>query len=303
MCKTTTTGPLLVKGAKEESALPQPSSVARYSCAASMIAVFVAWCSVVFVEEDKAPGIGSPLHDYKTPLFLTGGYLLGLPLLRTFTSLFLSDIVDVKVLLKETMIIYNGGQVLLNGWMVYKIMDAVLYRGHPFFGDVQTISGASFAVWVHYMDKYLEFFDTIFMVLRGRMDQVSFLHVYHHVSIAWAWWFAVKSWPGGDSYFGALLNSFIHVMMYSYYTLSLLKVRCPWKKYLTQAQLIQFTTVLIYTACMSVYHIKYSELESKHYWCMAIQSFEMTSLFFLFMAFYSKAYKKKKNAITTKKQI
>jgi hypothetical protein len=27
-------------------------------------------------------------------------------------------------------------------------------------------------VWVHYCDKYLEFLDTFFMVLRGKMDQV-----------------------------------------------------------------------------------------------------------------------------------
>jgi elongation of very long chain fatty acids protein 4 len=162
------------------SALPQPTLFARYSCAALMIAIFAAWGNVVFVDEAEAPGIGSPLHDYKVPLLLTSGYLLSLPLLRSFTSRFLSTNVDVKVLLKETMLIYNGGQVLLNGWMVYKIMDAVLYRDHPFFGDVHTITGASFAVWVHYMDKYLEFFDTFFMVLRGRMDQVrGFYRVAH----------------------------------------------------------------------------------------------------------------------------
>jgi hypothetical protein len=170
MCQTTMS-PVQVNGGKG-SALPQPSLFARYSCAALMIAIFAAWGNVVFVDEAKAPGIGSPLHNYKVPLFLTSGYLLSLPLLRIFTSRFLSPNVDVKVLLKETMVIYNGGQVLLNGWMVYKIMDAVLYRDHPFFGDVRTITGASFAVWVHYMDKYLEFFDTFFMVLRGRMDQV-----------------------------------------------------------------------------------------------------------------------------------
>ena len=79
-------------------------------------------------------------------------------------------------------------------------------------------------------------------------------------------------------------------MMYSYYTLSLLKVRCPWKRYLTQAQLLQFTTVLVYTACMAYYHPRNSDLEPKHYWCMIIQSFEMISLFVLFTAFYFKAY-------------
>ena len=79
----------------------------------------------------------------------------------------------MKLLLKETMVVYNGGQVLLNGWMVYRFIDALVNKGHPFIGDLYTVnSGATFAVWIHYMDKYLEFFDTFFMVLRGRMDQV-----------------------------------------------------------------------------------------------------------------------------------
>ena len=100
--------------------------------------------------------------------------------------------------------------------------------------------------------------------------------------------------PGGDIYFGALLNSWIHVMMYSYYTLSLLKIRCPWKKYLTQAQLIQFTTVVMYTCCTMIsFHDQ--KLSAKYYAAACVQIFEMVSLFVLFMHFYSKAYSKKSN--------
>ena len=77
------------------------------------------------------------------------------------------------------MIIYNVAQVFLNGWTVYAIIDALVYRGHPFIGSrsltgVAISSGSSYAVWVHYCDKYLEFFDTYFMILRGNMKQVSF---------------------------------------------------------------------------------------------------------------------------------
>ena len=83
----------------------------------------------------------------------------------------------MKLLLTESMIIYNVAQVFLNGWMVYEMIHAVLNKGHPFIGSrsivgVAVESGASYAVWVHYCDKYLEFFDTYFMVLRGKMDQV-----------------------------------------------------------------------------------------------------------------------------------
>ena len=126
--------------------------------------------------------------------------------------------------------------------------------------------------------------------------QVSFLHVYHHVSIAWAWWFALYSWPGGDNYFGALLNSWIHAMMYSYYTLSLLKISCPWKRYLTQCQLLQFCTVVGYTIFCAYINYQKGQLDFPCQACIFVQSFEMISLFFLFMHFYNKAYKNKKGS-------
>lgn len=121
--------------------------------------------------------------------------------------------------------------------------------------------------------------------------QVSFLHVYHHVSISLAWWFALRAAPGGDSYFGAMVNSWIHVMMYSYYTLALLKIACPWKRYLTQAQLVQFVSVVGYTI------ICYTK-QPPGTWVMPylVQLFEMISLLVLFLHFYRKAYRSKQES-------
>lgn len=101
----------------------------------------------------------------------------------------------------------------------------------------------------------------------------------------------MKLYPGGDIYFGALLNAWIHVMMYSYYTFSLLKIRCPWKKYLTQAQLIQFLSVLVYSA-QSMYRMP-EEGNWTHYLAYSVQVFEMTSLFVLFLHFYFQAYRRR----------
>jgi elongation of very long chain fatty acids protein 4 len=274
-----------------EALLEPPSLLARGSCASILVAVFAVWSKYTFVGEDLSPGVMTEVHDYKVPLMLTIGYLVSLPLLKVFAKNYLSKTVDVKLLLTESMILYNVGQVMLNAWMVYKFIKA-LYSGHPFVGDIHS-TAATYAVWVHYCDKYLEFLDTYFMVLRGKMDQVSFLHIYHHATIAWAWWAGITLWPGGDAYFGALLNSWIHVMMYSYYALSLLKIRCPWKKYLTQAQLVQFMSVLIY----SVFSFRGlpQEANSKHIAALIIQDAEMISLFFLFMHFYNKAYNKRKS--------
>jgi hypothetical protein len=82
-------------------------------------------------------------------------------------------------------------------------------------------------------------------------------------------------------------------MMYSYYTLSLLKISCPWKKYLTMSQLAQFLSVLAYSA-LSLYTMP-EEGNWTHYLAYGTQVFEMTSLFVLFMHFYSKAYSKKQS--------
>lgn len=83
-------------------------------------------------------------------------------------------------------------------------------------------------------------------------------------------------------------------MMYSYYTLSLLKFSCPWKRYLTQAQLLQFTSVVVYTFFSIYIQLRDKVAEPKHYACFAVQIFEMVSLFALFSHFYAKAYAKKK---------
>lgn len=295
---------------------PPPTVMARLTCVSILVGIFALWAKFSFVDESAIPGAHVTLHGWQVPAGMNAIYLLSLPLLRMFSSNYLSKYTDVKLLLRESMILYNGAQVLLNGWMVYRLLDALLFRGHPVVGGFKDVvdTGAYYTVWIHYCDKYLEYLDTYFMVLRGRMDQVSqddstttfailtkhshsilqvsFLHVYHHTSISFAWWWGIKVFPGGDSYFGALLNSWIHVMMYSYYTLSLLKIPCPWKRFLTQAQLLQFTAVLIYTAWSislvpdgTPFIVKSSYL---------VQCLEMTSLFVLFLHFYRKAYFQKK---------
>lgn len=126
----------------------------------------------------------------------------------------------------------------------------------------------------------------------ARVQQVSFLHVYHHISIVFAWWYALRFYDGGDNYFGSIMNSAIHVLMYSYYALSLLKINCPWKKYLTMAQLIQFVTVLGYTFVSEAMVPPDFPLLSRMSY--RVQAFEMISLFLLFAHFYNKKYSKQR---------
>lgn len=152
--------------------LREPSRLARYACAGISCVIFSMWWRFTFVPENSTPGVDVPMHSWKTTAMLTIGYLFSLPILKWSTDKFLSGI-DTKILLKESMVLYNIAQVALNGWMVWRFVDAIVNKSHPFIGDISSTSaGTGFAIWVHYCDKYLEFFDTYFMILRGRMDQV-----------------------------------------------------------------------------------------------------------------------------------
>jgi len=163
--------------------------------------------------------------------------------------------------------------------------------GKPLWG--QSIDKSSngfevaFLIWIHYNNKYVELIDTVFMVFRKKDQQVSFLHVYHHVLLIWSWFFVCKYFPGGEAYFGAAANSFIHVLMYSYYFAALLGVSCPWKKYLTQCQQLQFVVCFAHAVTVMYRGIVPT-------WLCYLQMWVMSNMLVLFTLFYMKAYAKKK---------
>ena len=83
-----------------------------------------------------------------------------------------------------------------------------------------------------------------------------------------------------DSYFGVACNASVHVLMYSYYLAASLGVRCPWKRYLTLAQMVQF--------CACAAHSLY--LLATPGACPAVlpltQLFVMSNMLALFARFY-----------------
>jgi len=147
----------------------------------------------------------------------------------------------------------------------------------------------AFLVWVHYNNKFIELLDTVFMVLRKKHQQITFLHMYHHILIIWAWFFVCKYACGGDAYFGMFCNSLIHVFMYSYYGLALLKINTPWKKWLTNLQLVQFAVCLAHSIYVIIYGIY-------PFYLACLQLWVMLNMLVLFGDFYRKAYLSKRPA-------
>ncbi|XP_068127921.1 very long chain fatty acid elongase 7 [Hyperolius riggenbachi] len=158
--------------------------------------------------------------------------------------------------LKGLMAIYNAVMVIFSLYMVYEFLMAGWATGYSYQCDIVDYSKSPQAVrmawtcWLYYFSKFIELLDTIFFVLRKKNSQITFLHVYHHSIMPWTWWFGVKFAAGGLGTFHALVNSVVHVIMYSYYGLSALGPAYQkylwWKKYMTTIQLTQFVMVTIH---------------------------------------------------------
>lgn len=78
--------------------------------------------------------------------------------------------------------------------------------------------------WISLLVRVAELVETVFFVLRKKQNQVSHLHVYHHVSTIILLWAFFKYSAGMMEIYIAILNSMIHVIMYSYYLLTIFKV-------------------------------------------------------------------------------
>jgi len=191
--------------------------------------------------------------------------------------------------IKPYIFTYNLYQCILNIWcvaaMCYEVYSNPIFTG--IWGNVPVKGAASFRIsfliWIHYNNKYVELLDTLWMILRKKNNQVSFLHCYHHILLIWAWFLVCKIETGGDCYFGATVNSFIHIIMYGYYTLALLNVPCPWKKWITTCQMIQFAV------CFS--HSCFVVINGNAPIILPLaQGFVMVNMLVLFGNFYRKSY-------------
>ncbi|KAF8782364.1 Elongation of very long chain fatty acids like protein [Argiope bruennichi] len=125
--------------------------------------------------------------------------------------------------------------------------------------------------WVIYALKYLEFADTIFFVLRKKSRLITNLHVIHHAALPIIAWVFMRTETSGFQFFPAGLNSFIHIIMYTYYGLAAMgpEVRkyLWWKEYLTQLQMLQFVIIISFvtvivplSGCQTTQHGIYIEI-------------------------------------------
>ncbi|KAL3210561.1 hypothetical protein MRX96_037033 [Rhipicephalus microplus] len=127
--------------------------------------------------------------------------------------------------IKPLIVLYNAAMVLLNCYFVGAFYVrtygtgrySLFCQGIDFQArDALTMSMLSH-VWWYVMVRIADFLDTIFFVLRKKDSHISFLHVVHHVLVVFNGWFGLAYGADGHAAFGIIFNSFVHVVMYSYY--------------------------------------------------------------------------------------
>lgn len=93
----------------------------------------------------------------------------------------------------------------------------------------------------------IEVVETMCFVLRKKQNQVTFLHVYHHISVFLLLWLTIKISAGDMELFVMVLNLYVHVVMYIYYFLALFKpmqaILRPIKPAITIMQMVSEKTL------------------------------------------------------------
>lgn len=95
---------------------------------------------------------------------------------------------------------------------------------------------------------------------------------------------------GGHSTFFGLLNTFVHIIMYSYYLLAALGPNVQkylwWKKYLTTLQMLQFLAIMVHAFQLLFIDCNYPKA---FVWWIGMHA---VMFFFLFKEFYKQQYTK-----------
>uniref|UniRef100_T1JHG2 Elongation of very long chain fatty acids protein n=1 Tax=Strigamia maritima TaxID=126957 RepID=T1JHG2_STRMM len=148
--------------------------------------------------------------------------------------------------IKPVIITYNTIMVVANG---YIFVQGWRYGWSEYKLLCEPVDAINLT-YAYYVTKYLDWFDTMFMILRKKYTHISILHLYHHGIMPLNSWMIVRYLPGGHMLFGGMLNTFVHVVMYTYYTLAALGPQMQkylwWKRYITLMQMTQFIVGLIH---------------------------------------------------------
>ncbi|TGZ38997.1 Elongation of very long chain fatty acids protein [Temnothorax longispinosus] len=154
--------------------------------------------------------------------------------------------------------------------------------------------------WYFFLLKIFDYVETIVFVLRKKDNQISGLHLYHHVSTLLLSWAGIRFYAVAPMVLTCIINCFIHTIMYTYYFLAawgsnVQKAVTPLKRWITIAQMIQFVVLILYAS--QKYVLKDCEIVNNYVIALFVGNVVIN--FFMFHNFYQKTYKEVKKVQST----
>ncbi|KAL4873793.1 hypothetical protein BDV12DRAFT_159624 [Aspergillus spectabilis] len=129
----------------------------------------------------------------------------------------------------------------VNQWSIQNPEYKLAEGGVPDPTDVGRLwnQGLAFLGWIFYLSKFYEVLDTAIILAKGKKS--STLQTYHHAGAMMCMWAGIR-YVAPPIWIFTLVNSAIHALMYTYYTLTALRIRVPniVKRSLTTMQITQF---------------------------------------------------------------
>ncbi|XP_062128346.1 elongation of very long chain fatty acids protein 7 [Drosophila sulfurigaster albostrigata] len=114
---------------------------------------------------------------------------------------------------------------------------------------------AYFLFWL----KLSELIETVIFVMRHKQNQVTKLHIFHHITTITLIYMLINHNDNGtDALFPVFLNSIVHIVMYTYYLIaavadpSIVRALTPVKKSITMMQMTQFALIIFHAILASV---------------------------------------------------
>ncbi|KAJ7516876.1 hypothetical protein O6H91_21G002600 [Diphasiastrum complanatum] len=143
--------------------------------------------------------------------------------------------------------------------------------------------------YTYYLSKFYQLFDTVIVVLRKK--QLTFFHVFHHAAVI-IMCFCWLQYTQSLQVLTILSNTGAHAILYCYLFLVSIGYSLPWKKFVTDCQIVQSVFSLVTSIGCLRLHFRAGGCAGMRAWIF--NSFFNLTLSILFVNFYWKQYGKVK---------
>ncbi|CAL8113402.1 unnamed protein product [Orchesella dallaii] len=196
--------------------------------------------------------------------------------------------------LKKQLVVWNGFLTILSFAVFIRMLPELIVEcaREGFYSSLCHFENHNVATsfWgvLFCFSKVLDFGDTLFLVLAKK--PVIFLHWYHHVTVAVYCLYVADSSDPSSRWF-AVMNSFVHTIMYAYYGLKAMNLKISRKisMLITSVQISQMIFGMYINFLTYFTKVKGVACD-RPYWNIEVALMMYASYFMLFAHFFYRVY-------------